>query len=171
MSETISKCKTNRIFWEWKKKRNVVLSRYTFLLFFPLEIAGYCCENSSFGPEHEIVEIEFGSCCIQPPFSTFPSASLHFFSATWRDGPEEIYAHQAPWHHPCFLSMLAACGPALGCVLSLSWEQVSRKRAWTPLGGLSMAEFPFQRALQHGQRLLQPGFADEFPDHHSSSLN
>lgn len=36
------------MFWERKKKRNVVLSRYAFLLFFPLEIAGCCCENSFF---------------------------------------------------------------------------------------------------------------------------
>lgn len=102
------------MFWEWKKKCSA-FKVYISSFFFPLEVAGFCGENSCFGPEHEIVEIDFGSCSTQPLFSTFPSTSWHVFSVTWREDPEEIDAHQAPWHHTCFLSMLPACGPALGC--------------------------------------------------------
>lgn len=121
-----------------------MLSRYTFLLFFPLEIAGFCCENSSFGPEHEIVEIEFGSCFIQPLFSTLPGT---FF-------PQH---EEKTLRRLCLSSHVKSCtpsvrGPALGCVLSVSLAVGIQKACLSTLRGLSMAEFPLQTALQHGQR-------------------
>lgn len=168
MSETISRCKLNRMIWEWKKKRNVVLSRYTFLLFFPLEIAGFCCGNSSFGPEHEIVEIEFGSCSIQPLFSTFSSTSWYVFSTTWREDPEEICAHQALGHHARFLSVVLhwdVSSAFPGCRYP---ESVFEH----PLGGWVWQSSLFRELCNMGKdRVLQSGFTDDFTGHHSSPLN
>lgn len=57
---------------------------YISSFFPPLESAGFCCENSSFGPKHETVGIESGSCTIQTFFLMYPSTSWHILSPKWR---------------------------------------------------------------------------------------
>lgn len=148
MSETISKCKINRMFWEWKKKRNVMISKYTFLLFFsPLESAGFCYENSSFGPEHETVGIEFGSCAIQPFFSTYPSTSWHIFSTTWRKTLRRFMPISPMTSH--MLSVNASC---TGLCPQPSLAVGMQKACLNTPGRAQYGRVPFQRTLQHGQR-------------------